>query len=335
MEMQTIDGSARARGERLVSVLRSDASADPELDPKLGRERLVSLYEAMLRTRCVGDRFASLAATGEIGLFPWARGSEAAVVGATLALRESDWVFPTLGDVGAAVARGMSLEALAARALGSAGDALKGRDVPGGLSARALRIASASAPAATHLAHAVGTAWAARRRGEDLACAAFFDAPEIDAADFHTGLNFAGVMRAPVVFVCRSREGEAGAAEHAVAYGVASARADGSDVLAVVRAVSDALDRALEGEGATVLDLVIGEPDEALDRARAHLVRLGAWTEENERAVREAADRDLTSAIERAREAGAPAAGSMFDDVFARPLPEHERQRSALARAHR
>ncbi len=142
-------------------------------------------------------------------------------------------------------------------------------------------------------------------------------------------------MRAPVVFVCRSRDGEAGAAEHAVAYGVASARADGSDVLAVVRAVSDALDRALEGEGATVLDLVIGEPDEALDRARAHLVRLGAWTEDEERAVRETADRELTSAIEHAREAGAPAASSIFDDVFARPLPEHERQRSALARARR
>lgn len=336
MEMQTIEGGARVESESgLLRVLSGDGSVDPEVDPKLGRERAASLYEAMVRARVVGERLAKLSESGRIGFFPITRGSEAAVVGATFALREHDWIFPTHGDFGAALARGLSIETLAQRAFGRAGDPLKGRDMPAGMSARSLCIASVSAPAATHLPHAVGVAWAARQRGEDLASAAFFDAHEIDAADFHTGLNFAGVMRAPVLFVCRTRAGEASAAEHAVAYGLSSVRVDGSDALAVVRAVSAALDAALDGKGASVIDLVIGEPDDALDRTRAYLMRLGAWTEERERATREGVEQELAKALDAASRAGEPAPSTIFDDVLARPAPEHERQRAELARAPR
>ncbi len=336
MEMEAIQPGARGGAEgELITVLRPDASADPERDPKLGRERSVELYEAMLRTRVAGERLGALSESGRIGFFPFAPGTEAAVVGATFALREPDWIFPTQGDFGAALARGLSLDALARRAFGGADDPLKGHVLPGGMASRSLRIGSASAPAATHLPHAVGVAWSAQKSGEDSASAAFFDACEIDAADFHTGLNFAGVMRAPVLFLCRTRAGEASAAEHAIAYGLSSMRVDGSDALAVVRAVGDALDRALEGEGATVIDLVIGEPDEAMDRARAHLVRIGAWSDDRERAAKKSVEDELARAIDAASRAGAPAPDTIFEDVFARPAPELERQRSALTRGPR
>lgn len=328
MEIQSTDGDA-AHGA-LLSVLRDDGSADPAADPSLGVERVVALYEGMLRARVVGERLAALADAGRVGVLPRRLGSEAAVVGATLALREQDWVFPTLSDVGAALARGMSLETLAHRVLGSARDPLKGRDVPGGISARSLRIASASAPAATHLPQAVGFAWAARQRGEDLVTAAFFDAPEIDAADFHTGLNFAGVMKAPTLFVCRMREGEESAADRAIAYGLPALRCDGSDVLAVVRAVREAVDRAVEGHGATVIDLVLGAPDDALRRTRAHLERHGAWDDARERALRARVDEALTQALEVAQREGPPPPRTLFEDVYERPPPALERQRAEL-----
>jgi TPP-dependent pyruvate/acetoin dehydrogenase alpha subunit len=333
MDIQSIEGG-RARAE-LLSVLREDGSADPAVDPALSADRVSAIYESMLRTRVVLEQLAALSAGGRIGFVPPALGTEAAVVGATVALREQDWVFPTTGDFGAALARGVGLDALAHRVLGSAHDPLKGRDMPGALGARALRIASSSAPAATHLPHAVGFAWAARQRGEDLVTAAFFDAPEIDAADFHTGLNFAGVMKAPTVFVCRVREGEESAAERAVAYGIASARCDGSDLLAVVRTVGEAVDRAVEGHGATVIDLVIGEPGDALRRTRAYLERHGAWDEGRERAVRSQVEDELTLAIEVAAREGHPPTRTLFDDVYARPLPELERQRAELTSSRR
>jgi 2-oxoisovalerate dehydrogenase E1 component alpha subunit len=269
---------------------------------------------------------------GKIGFVPVRLGSEAAVIGATAALRTQDWIFPSYGDFGAALLRGMPIATLCARAFGGASDPLSGHEMAGGLSARAQRIASSSAPAATHLPHAVGFAWAANRRGEDLATAAFFDAPEIDAADFHTGLNFAGVLRVPTIFVCRTSAGEASAAEHAVAYGLAASRCDGSDLLAVVRAVCEALERARQGRP-TILDLAIGGPDAALSRARAHVEALGAWDGERERAARRKIDEELASAVESASRASAPDASSIFDHVYAGRARHLEEQRAELERS--
>lgn len=317
----------------LFTVLASDGSADPSGDPGLSRERAVELFEAMVTTRVVGARLSALAAEGRIGLFPSASGAEAAVVGAASVLRDRDWLFPTYGDFGAALVRGASVAQLAARALGGASDPLKGRDVPAAFSSRALRIASSGAGPANRLPHAVGLAWAAAQRGEELVSAAFFDAAEVDAADFHTGLNFAGVMRAPVLFVCRAPRGAAGAAEHAVAYGLPAVRCDGSDLLAVVRALGDAMDRAASGGGATVLDLVIGGPDDALDRARKHLVRLGAWDDAKERALVKRIEEQLASVV--AAGASEPALRTIFDDVFAEAPPALEAQHAALVRGPR
>ncbi len=315
---------------KVLSVLREDGSADPAFDPGLPPERVAALYEAMLRTRAVSERLAKLADEGRIGLFPPRFGAEAAIVGATSALREQDWIFPAMGDFGAAIARGLPLARVVARAFGGANDELLGRDVPAALGNKTLRIASASAPAATHLPHAVGLAWAAQRRGEDLVSAAFFDACEIDAADFHTGLNFAGVMKVPTIFVCRVGQGEASAAEHAVAYGLHSVRCDGSDLLAVVRALRGAVQRASEGGGASVVDLALGSSDEALSRARAHAQALGAWDEAKERAALRRAAEDLASAIDAASRAKKPPPRTIFDDVYARVLPHLQEQREAL-----
>lgn len=332
MEIQRIEPGAATATSDLLTVLSSDGSAHPDRDPGLPRERVIRLFEAMLTTRIVGAQLWELSASGEIGLFPNARGMEAAIVGATSVLREQDWLFPTYADSGAALVRGASIEDLAARAIGGASDRLKGRDVPAAFAARALRIASTGAGPANRLPHAVGVAWAAAQRGEPLVSAAFFDDVEIDAADFHTGLNFAGVMRAPVLFVCRTR-GEHGAAEHAVAYGLPAVRCDGSDVLAVVRAVGEAHQRALAGEGATVLDLVIGEPDDALDRARAHLVRLGAWDDAAEQALTERVEGELGRALDAARAAGTAPLRTIFDDVYAEAPPQLSQQLDRARRA--
>ena len=318
-----------------LSVIRGDGSADPTVDPKLGASETRALYEAMLVTRVVDERIAALGEAGVVGFLPRATGREAALAGTVAALEEGDWLFPTHADWPAALQRGMSLASFVHRVFGDAEDALLGRDMPGGLSARALRIASVSAPAATHLPHAVGLAWSARRRGDELVSAALFDAPEIDAADFHTGLNFAGVMKTPTLFVCRVREGEASAAERAVAYGIAQARCDGSDLLAVVRTLREARARAANGEGATVIDLLLGEGDDAMRRTRAYLDTLGGFTDEDEGALRARTEELLAAAIESARRTDAPSLESLFDDVYAALPPHLEAQREALLRGPR
>ena len=246
------------------------------------------LLEAMLRMRIVDERLAALGEAGTIGFLPRTAGREAAHVGTLAAMRDDDWLFPTHNDWAVGIGRGMSVADFAHRVFGNARDALEGKDMPSGMSARSLRIASVSAPAGTHLPHAVGLGWAARRRGEDVVGVALFDDVEVDSADFHTGLNFAGVMRAPTVFVCHVGEGGESAAEHAVAYGLASARCRGADPSAVKACVAEAIARAAAGEGATVIDVELG--DDPIESARAALG--AAWTRRARgRAPREGGER--------------------------------------------
>lgn len=290
-------------------------------------ETSVELFAAMLRARIVDERLAALGDAGVIGFMPRSIGREAALFGTVAALEEGDWIFPTHYDWTVSIARNMSIATLIHRVVGNGLDPLKGHDMPSGLSARAHRIASVSAPAATHLPHAVGVAIAARQRGEDVVSVALFDALEVDAADFHSGLNFAGVMQAPTLFVCRVREGEDGAAEHAAAYGLAADRCDGSDVSAVIRAVGDARRRAGDGEGATVIDVTLGA--DPIEVARA---RLGAfWTAEREDTLRSRTEDELSSAIDAAASVGDPSLRSLFDDVYAE-LPPHLRAQLEEAR---
>ncbi|MCC6875520.1 MAG: thiamine pyrophosphate-dependent dehydrogenase E1 component subunit alpha [Sandaracinaceae bacterium] len=304
----------------LLRVIRPDGSADPAHDPRLEAETIRALYRAMVRTRLLDERLGTLSQEGRIGFHPTAIGREAAVVGTAGALREGDWLFPTSRDFGAALLRGMPVAEYLHQVYGSSQDRLHGRQMPGAFSGRSYGLGSVSAPAATHLPHAVGFAWAARRRGEDVVTAALFDGAEIDAADFHTGLNFAGVWRAPTIFAARVAQDQS-AAEHAVAYGIASARCDGDDVLAVFRAVRDALERATRGEGATVLDLVESQSD-PLERTRVHLERLGVWKASDEQALRAEVHEAIDHAILSAAHAGPPALRALFQDVFAE-VPRH------------
>lgn len=273
-------------------------------------EVAVERYEAMVRLATIDEQLARLGEAGSIGFFPRAAGREAALVGTVAALSSDDWLFPSATDWPLPLVRGQAIESFAHRAFGTVKDVLRGRDVPSAISARALRIASSSAPAATQLPHAVGLAWSARQRGEALVSVALLDATEVDAPDFHTGLNFAGVMNAPTLFVCRVRPDEAGAAEHAIAYGIDAARADGSDVDAVTSVIAESVERARAGQGPTVIDLELGEAGAALERAHA---ALGA---ERASAVRARTESELTTALEAASRSAAPDLRSLFDDVY-------------------
>jgi len=273
-------------------------------------EVAVERYEAMVRLATIDEQLAQLGEAGSVGFFPRLLGREAALVGTVAGLSSDDWLFGSATDWALPLLRGQAIESFAHRAFGTMKDVLRGRDVPSAVSARSLRIASSSAPAATQLPHAVGLGWSARQRGDDLVSVALLDASEVDAPDFHTGLNFAGVMKAPTLFVCRVRPTEEGAAEHAIAYGIAAARADGSDVDAVASVIAEGVERAKAGQGATVIDLELGEAEAAFERARA---ALGA---ERAGAIRARTQSELTTAFAAATRTGPPDLRSLFDDVY-------------------
>jgi len=335
----TTRGADEAMREDVVRVLSAEGelvSDAPELDEAL----VVDLYRAMSRARACDLRAARLRIEGRIGAYFGAAGEEATVIGSTLALRDEDWVFPAHREQTVALARGGSVEHFFHQLFGNALDPAKGRQMPGGFTARAQRIASASAPTGTQLTHAVGLAWAARIRRDDVVALAHFGERATSSGPFHNAMNFAGVFETPVVFLCRNTgwpeapEQETLTetfAEKGIAYGVPGVRCDGNDPLAVLRVVKHAIARAARGEGATLVEALAqpldgpeGERLDPLVRLRRYLVVRGHWSDEADVELDRQLQREVDEAVATASAASPPPRATMFDDVFA-TLPGHLR----------
>jgi TPP-dependent pyruvate/acetoin dehydrogenase alpha subunit len=318
----------------VVTVLRADGSADPSRDPGLPVDTLVRAYATMLTARGLAAR---LSASPRVGFFAAHVGDEGAEVGAALALRDGDWLFPSQRDVAATLARGVPATRIAHQAQGTALDPGRARLAPGAAGGRAARVVPPSAPTGGHLTHATGLAWAARTRGESLVAMALFGEGLLDAAEIHNALNFAGVFKVPFVAVCKNAAHGRGvdAEGHAIAYGITGIRCDGTDVLAVMAAARRAVAHAAEGHGPVLLECLVERAATAADlvpaadpiaRLRAHLVTLGA---DVEKAARDA-EAEVGAAIAQADAAPMPDPSSLFEDVYAQ-LPAHlGEQRAAL-----
>lgn len=296
-------------------------------------DRVLALYKHMVFARALDDRLAQLQKDGKLGSHLSAVGEEAAIVGAVAALREQDWVFHYGREAAGALLRGMPLPSYLSHVFGTAGDDGKGRQMPGAFASRAARFASASAPVGTQITHAVGFAWAAKMKREDVVALACFGEGATSSGDFHSGLNFAGVFKAPVVFLCRNN-GWAISVPAArqtaassfwlkgTAYGIPGVAVDGSDLFAVHRAVADAVQRAARGEGATLIEATTARQRDPLQRVRQHLEAQKLWgdKDEAEHAARVRAELDVALAI--AQGEPRPPRESMFDDVY-RAAPWH------------
>jgi TPP-dependent pyruvate/acetoin dehydrogenase alpha subunit len=207
-----------------------------------------------------------------------------------------------------------------------------------------VHVASTSPLVGTHIPHAVGAAWAARIRGASAATLVYFGEGATSSGDFHTGLNFAGVTRAPVIAVCKNnglaistpaskQTASAGFAVKAVAYGLRGVCVDGADVLAVYSVVREARARAVAGQGGTLVEAVIPGNDAAdpIARMRRHLDSRGLGGTEREARLLAEVSSDVDRALAEAGEGPGPARETMFEDVYAgRPWNLAE----AGARAH-
>ena len=335
-----------------VGLLRDDGSIDPAHDGALADELAVALYEQMVLARELDERLVTLQREGRIASHSSAAGEEAAIVGAAAALRDEDWVFLASREIAAALWRGMPLAACAHHLFGTASSAGKGRNVHSPPFWKPTRVASVSPLSGTQIPHAVGVAWAARVRKEDVAALVFFGEGATSSGDFHAGLNFAGVTRAPVLAFCRNngwatstpasrQTASAGFAIKAVAYGMRGVRVDGGDVVAVLSVVREARARASAGEGGTLIEAVTeprrdGEGDETwalrdpIARMRRYLQARGLTSAERESLLLTEVRADVERALAEASEAPTLAMESLFDDVYA-SAPWHLREQREAA----
>jgi len=219
-------------------------------------DTLLRAYRGLVEGRRINDQAGALVRQGRLAVYPSSHGQEACQIAASLAIAETDWLFPTYRDSVAVIARGVDpADALVL---------LKG-DWHSGYDVHEHRVAPQATPLATQLLHAVGFAQAAKHRGEDTVVLALCGDGATSEGDFHEALNFAAVFHVPVVFFVQNNEfaiseplfclkNNTSLAHKAIGYGMPGQRVDGNDVAAVLAVLGEAVERARSGGGPSLVE---------------------------------------------------------------------------------
>lgn len=336
--------------DEIQRVMGFDGTYDEEIEPDLSEGEATKLYRFMVLTRELSDRCMTLQRQGRIGFFVPSLGQEASQIGSAYALQPQDWIFPAYREPGVALLRGVPLRTLFAQYFGNKNDRHGGRRMPSLFGFKEINYVNPSAPIATQIPHAVGAGWAARLRGDKVVSLVYFGDGATSANDFHAGMNFAGVFKAQTVLFCQNNQlaislpverqtAAESLAKKAAAYGFPGVRVDGNDVLAVYSATKEAVDRARNGEGPTMIESVTyrigphstsddptkyrdeteveewGKKD-PLNRFRLYLEEKGWWDEVKEEGLWEEVKRDIKEAIQAEEDVEDPEIGTLFEGVF-------------------
>ncbi|KAF6658840.1 thiamine pyrophosphate-dependent dehydrogenase E1 component subunit alpha [Paenibacillus polymyxa] len=231
--------------------------------------QVIDMYRYMLLARRFDERNMLLQRAGKINFHVSGIGQEAAQVGAAFALdREKDYFLPYYRDYGFVLAVGMTPRELMLSAFAKADDPNSGgRQMPGHFGSKRLRIVTGSSPVTTQVPHAVGVALAAKMQKKDFVSFVTFGEGSSNQGDFHEGCNFAGVQKLPVIIMCENNQYAISVPIHkqlagkvsdrALGYGFPGIRVDGNDALAVYAAVKEARERAVRGEGPTLIEAMM------------------------------------------------------------------------------
>ena len=320
-----------------------------------GDDVLLALHSKMVLARRFDTQATALTRQGRLAVYPSARGQEAGEVGAVLALRPQDWLFPTYRDSMAIVCRGVDpVEVLSL---------LRG-DWHCGYDPYECRVAPQCTPLATNAPHAVGLAHAARLKGEDTVALVMLGDGATSEGDTHAALNFAAVWQAPVVFFVQnngyaisvplSKQSAAPSLAHkGIGYGVPAMLVDGNDAAAVYAAVRRAVAYAAAGGGPTLIEALTyrieahtnaddatryrGQDEvdrwlarDPLTRIRQHLLARGLLDEPAVAALDAEAEAEVAALRQRVNTDSVHDPADLFRHVYAEPTPALRRQHQEL-----
>lgn len=278
---------------------------------------------------------------GRMGTFAPSIGHEACQVGSAFSLKKSDWFFPYFRDLGAYITLGFPLKNYYLYWMGNE----KGMCIPSDFN-----IFTLSIPVGSQLPHAVGVGMAANITKKKVAALCTFGDGATSEGDFHEALNFAGVFKTPNVFLCYNnqyaisvrRENQTASktlAQKASAYGFDGIIVDGNDILAVYCAGKEALKKARDGKGPTLIEaftyrmsnhttsddaskyrdekeVKAWEKKDPIKRFQTYLKNKDIWNQAFEKRVHEEATVQIEEAVKEAESTPAPSLDELFIHTF-------------------
>ncbi|MCS0672894.1 pyruvate dehydrogenase (acetyl-transferring) E1 component subunit alpha [Cytobacillus firmus] len=294
--------------------------------PDLSDEQLQELMRRMVYTRILDQRSISLNRQGRLGFYAPTAGQEASQLASHFALEKEDFILPGYRDVPQIIWHGLPLYQAFLWSRGH----FEGGNIPEGVN-----VISPQIIIGAQYIQTAGVALGMKKRGEKKVAITYTGDGGASQGDFYEGINFAGAFKAPAIFIVQNNrfaistpvEKQSAAktiAQKAVAAGIPGIQVDGMDPLAVYAAVREARERALNGEGPTLIETLTyrygphtmagddptryrtsdldneWEKKDPLVRFRKFLEDKGIWNEDMENEVIEQAKDDIKEAIKKA-----------------------------------
>jgi 2-oxoisovalerate dehydrogenase E1 component alpha subunit len=326
-------------------------------DLGLSDDDVLAMYRAMLLARAVDERMWLMQRAGKIAFIISGQGHEGAQVACAWPMRRGqDWMAPFYRSIASAMTFGMSAEDIITAHLAKADDVSSGgRQMPGHYGGAPYNIVSLSSPVGTQVLHAVGIAMGAWVKGDDVVTMTQFGEGTSNQGEIHEAMNFAGVHRLPVIFVCENngyaisvpleRQVAGGSvAARAGGYGMPGVVVDGGDVLATYAAAREAHERARRGDGPSLIETRVvrltshssdddqrryrdpAEVDQLkeldpIPRFAGELRAAGVLTDEIDNGIRAEVKAEINDATKRAEARPEPSADDAHERVYAEPIP--------------
>ncbi len=313
----------------------------------------IDMYKTMLRIRRFEERIEELVFSGALsGFVHLYIGEEAIATGVCAALTESDYITSTHRGHGHVIAKGGDLKLMMAELFGKETGYCKGKGGSMHIADMDLGILGANGIVGGGPPLATGAGLSCWYKETDQVSVCFFGDGASNQGTTHEAMNLASILQLPVVFVAENNQfGEftrqsyhqniESIAERAAAYGIPGIVVDGNDLPAVYEATEQAVARAREGSGPTLMECMtfrlkghsIGDPQkyrteeevaewmtdekDAIKRYEKSLSELGLLTEEKIEVLKADVEKEIEDAVTFAEESPAPPIEALLTDVYA------------------
>src|SRR6202521_5542000 len=318
---------------------------------KLAPEQLLEMFYWVKLIRGFDERLSILVKQGKVrsGVYSGI-GQEAIIVGTCFGLRKDDYICPLHLDLGAFLMKGVDARTMMSQMFAKDTTLSKGRDSALHSGVPELGIFGNTSMLGANLPVAAGLALTFKMEQTDNVVVAYFGEGASNTGDFHEGLNFAGVQRLPVIFICENNQYAYSVpleksmaiddvADRAQSYGFDGVAINGNDVLAVYPAPQGGLARARSGDGPTLIECKTyrwhghSEHDKAFYRTKeelamwksrdpiptftAYLTHMSVLTPEKEQELDERIKSVLEDAVRFAEESPDPSPEAAVTDLYA------------------
>lgn len=346
---------------RPFAIINEDGSCSQEYLHLVTDDELRYLIEIVLYNRVFDQRMILLQRQGRLGFYLTSTGEESTIVGSAFCLQFNDPIFLSYRELGSLLIRGVPKDKILDQLFGNEDDLSKGRQMPVHYAFKEFNIPSISSPVATQLPHACGFAYAAKHKKTGQIALAYTGEGSISEGDFHMALNFSGAFKVPAVYIIRNNgyaistpESVQTAAEtlasRGIGYGVPGVQVDGNDILAVIKIVREAVERARSGFGPSLIEALtyrLGahstsddpsgyrtKEEEAqwatqdnLHRLQKHGQWRGVWSEEIANEKSKEYEAEITDLIKKAEAKPLPSLDSLFEGVYQNISPLLQKQK--------